>query len=907
MIVGRGEQLAALETALVGAGDGYAQRVLLVGDVGMGKSMLLDLAARHADARGFAVARARCPPRGDEPWLLLTSVLGEVGGSPARPPPPGWRVTQAAERLAQVVITRTAQTPLLLTVDDLHWADAASLATLSLASAGWENHRVAVVGTWRGQRPDRRLSHWTPVLLPPLTVRDAVTLLRQSGITVSRARAEQLAAALGCCPLALVEYERVQRGSPAVSRNPGDIPPLHEHLREAWCSAVEALPERARRALRVVCVLATPHLELLTAVLAAEGLTLDDLDSPTQRGLLTWPAGPGGAGPAPATQGPLLVSAVRSTAAPSVQRRLHGHAAAAAQASGLPPAVVVHHLELAALPGDEHRADALAEQAERAHADDQPGVAVSGWQAAARLTSDPESRRRRAVAAARTWLLESTSREQGPELTALLDSVELQGPAQLWREWARAEVLADRDLAASAHALARAAEHATTTMPSLTAHLLWGSVVTSWMAGHPQAALRTARLLDEWLRAGRDGVPPWAGAALLGTALLQAGDVGQGAPLVVQAREAAGRHDFPAPMSLSALVDAVSLDDVLLLSGEAADQRLDDLARRLADDDAASLAGATLARAWRARRRGDWEAARREVERGQALARSVRAVAQEHSALALVVELDALTGSPDLADHLAELRERCARVGDRLGHAHACRAAALAALAAGRPGEAVPELEHAVAVECLGRGLADAPLAARVDLVEALVATHRRAEAQALATVLDPLLAEHPDPAAVAARHRCRGLLADDDAAEHFAAALAVPGLDPFEQARTQLLSGEQRRRARHPVAARVDLQAAATQFALLGAAPWHARACAELRAAGAAASPPPPGAPSLTQQEQRVAAVIARGSSTRDAATALGLSPRTVESHLAHAYRKLGVVTRAGLAQALSAAQAGG
>jgi DNA-binding CsgD family transcriptional regulator len=52
----------------------------------------------------------------------------------------------------------------------------------------------------------------------------------------------------------------------------------------------------------------------------------------------------------------------------------------------------------------------------------------------------------------------------------------------------------------------------------------------------------------------------------------------------------------------------------------------------------------------------------------------------------------------------------------------------------------------------------------------------------------------------------------------------------------------------------------------------------------------------SLTPQELQVALLVAQGSTNREAAAALFLSPKTVEFHLGNTYRKLGVRSRAEL-----------
>lgn len=52
-----------------------------------------------------------------------------------------------------------------------------------------------------------------------------------------------------------------------------------------------------------------------------------------------------------------------------------------------------------------------------------------------------------------------------------------------------------------------------------------------------------------------------------------------------------------------------------------------------------------------------------------------------------------------------------------------------------------------------------------------------------------------------------------------------------------------------------------------------------------------------LTSQELQIARMLGAGKTTREAAAALFLSPKTVEYHLRHAYTKLGIHTRAELA----------
>ena len=143
------------------------------------------------------------------------------------------------------------------------------------------------------------------------------------------------------------------------------------------------------------------------------------------------------------------------------------------------------------------------------------------------------------------------------------------------------------------------------------------------------------------------------------------------------------------------------------------------------------------------------------------------------------------------------------------------------------------------------------------------------------------------------------GLVSDDfDATVPRALALHAETLDRFETARTS--AGVRRpppsRRApgRRPGAP----ARGARLFTALGAEVWADHAATELdltgervprRAVGGVAS--------LTPQELQVALLLADGRTTREAAAALFLSPKTVEYHLRKVYTKLGIRSRDELA----------
>jgi DNA-binding CsgD family transcriptional regulator len=147
---------------------------------------------------------------------------------------------------------------------------------------------------------------------------------------------------------------------------------------------------------------------------------------------------------------------------------------------------------------------------------------------------------------------------------------------------------------------------------------------------------------------------------------------------------------------------------------------------------------------------------------------------------------------------------------------------------------------------------------------------------------------------------RCRALVGGEDFEALYAdsrSALDSIGF-VFEIARTDLYLGETLRRKRRRGEAREPLARALAAFERLGAAPWAGRALAGLRAAGAATEPTAATAPNaLSERERQIAVAAAVGKTNREIAAELFVSHRTVELHLAAAFRKLGIRRRTELA----------
>jgi DNA-binding SARP family transcriptional activator len=181
-LVGRDDQLAALDAVLAGARGGRGRIALVAGEPGIGKTRLAEEAARRAAAAGMQVAWGR-GHEGDGapalwPWAQvvaqlaaelapgqLAAMLGPSAAwlgplmpelaEPPRPagPLPVADLGAARFQLNQAVaglLRRLADTrPLLVVVDDLHWADVPSLSLLAFLAGQLHDARLVVVGTYR--------------------------------------------------------------------------------------------------------------------------------------------------------------------------------------------------------------------------------------------------------------------------------------------------------------------------------------------------------------------------------------------------------------------------------------------------------------------------------------------------------------------------------------------------------------------------------------------------------------------------------------------------------------------------------------------------------------------------------------------------------------------------------------
>jgi DNA-binding CsgD family transcriptional regulator len=193
----------------------------------------------------------------------------------------------------------------------------------------------------------------------------------------------------------------------------------------------------------------------------------------------------------------------------------------------------------------------------------------------------------------------------------------------------------------------------------------------------------------------------------------------------------------------------------------------------------------------------------------------------------------------------------------------------------------------------------------RVDslLAEGYVVTGRPEEARRISARLRKMGRRRDRPALIGDACRIDALAAAvtgdlPTAVEYARAAVTAHESSPLrvELARSLLTLGRIERRRKSRGLSRVALQRARDLAAEMGHRPLLAEIARELPRASSARS----GA-ALTEAERRVADQIATGATSREAAAALFVSVRTVETHIASIYRKLGVRTRSELRRALS------
>ena len=130
VLVGRDREQAELAAALAGARAGHGRAVLLLGEAGMGKSMLADWQAGQAGEAGMQVASGACSAAGMPPLWPWRRSLAAIGLELPRQDDRAVAGPAGRELMAAAIVegvAAAARQPLLIVLEDLHWSDPVSV------------------------------------------------------------------------------------------------------------------------------------------------------------------------------------------------------------------------------------------------------------------------------------------------------------------------------------------------------------------------------------------------------------------------------------------------------------------------------------------------------------------------------------------------------------------------------------------------------------------------------------------------------------------------------------------------------------------------------------------------------------------------------------------------------------
>jgi DNA-binding CsgD family transcriptional regulator/tetratricopeptide (TPR) repeat protein len=911
-LVARDDELAALRELLQAARRSREGRIAVIeGEVGIGKTRLLEEVLGSAEARELYVLRgsadelARERPFGPLVEALdLTPesrdadarelgelILGTTAPNAVRVEAPDVRF-RVVEGLVAMIERMAWERPLLLAIEDLHWADPSTLLTLRRMTQRLVHSPLALIGTCR--------PHPRPAELAALlrALPDDGVHLRLGALETEAARG--LAAAL----LDAEPGRRLAQHLDGTAGNPlfvveligalGDEGALRLADGRAEVSEAGLPPTLRLTILRRLSFLPQGVLDTLGAASAlGSSFSVDDLalllerSIPDLLGPLREALDAGvlrGDGDDFRFRHDLVREAVYGDLAAPIRAGLHLQAARALAAAGRPAAQVATHFALGAPAGDRDAVGWLrrgaAETAPRA-----PAVAARFLRRAVEIApaDDPE-RLALQVDLARSLLWSGDLAEAERMARELLaEGMDADGAASLHYAIGRALAYQGRLGDAIEHGERALAEGGLTATDR--ARLLAELSHRRLLSGDVPGAARAA---DE-ATAYDDPVARWTALCARAWAAAADGELARASQLAAEAVAIAG----PRPADPVARIQPRLYEAFVAIHrdrlGEA-EERLRSglaLAEELGATWAPPLHHAGLAvLQWHA---GAWDDALAEAETSLALADELDTRVWKPAAYGVVAQVafhrddfgraeDALR---ETAAEPATLEARfwgggLAVVRARLADARGHTPAALDVLA-----------EHWPAARRLG------PLGdwreTGPEIVRLALVAGRRGLAAEVTRTLESLPAVRELPAAAGAALLCRGMLDGDDVTLRRAEEKLRGGARPLEYARAAEAAGL--------------LREAVRVYEELGATRDAARTDAALRRAGVRRGSrggrkrPSTGWESLTPSEQRVASLVAEGLTNPQIAERLFLSRRTVETHVSHALRKLELSSRVHLA----------
>ncbi|MEC3951924.1 AAA family ATPase [Nocardia sp. CDC153] len=949
---GREREQEALDNLIEGARTGHSAALVLRGEAGIGKTALLDYAA--AQASGLPLLRGTgIEVEAELPFAGLQLLLRPALGGLADLPEPQRAALSGALGLGSgggepmltglavlsLLTDHAGGKGLLVVVDDAHWLDRASQDALLFAARRLHAEGIVMLFGVREGEGSFEATGLPEQRLTGLSAEASAALLDEHPLTPA-VRYRLLAEARGN-PLALRELPLAMAAEPAADLAAGALP-LTDRLRLAFHGRISRLPERTRVALTIMAIDESCELPVILRAAAALGTGLDDLAPAEAAGLVQRVPG----GDTRITfRHPLIRAAVYQRTPMGQRLAVHRALADALDAPDQADRRAWHRAA-ATIGPDAEVAEALERNAVRARERGGYKAAAAAYDRAARLSNRPADRTRRQALAAQAALesgdvakAEDLARRTARELDLAAREADgaatgVEHPGHEIHSAGRDTGDAERESGAAGReggiarrdgggarrgiesdllrarlsqvqALARfwqgefprahqvlvdAAMSIADAEPEQAAAMLVQALHTGWYLGEPELTevlkhLRGLRLSDDL------AVTPVV------RYVSRLFDRGPGTPLALTdaLREIRSRGGVSEQIEL--IVCGIAL-------ARGQDDQAFDLARAIETRQRASGAAGRLPTtlffvAETEIFTGRLRDARTTVVEARDLARDTgqqQWVRQLSSALA---HLDALHGSED-----------------------ECRAHADIGLGGDTPGAIAPGAPWAhwsLGLLELGAGRAESALS-RFERLSRPPMNHHICATRAIPDLVEaavrigaPERAARPfadfsgwaesirQPWADALTLRCRALLDDDNAEDHYTSALRIHDREarPTEFARTALLYGEWLRRARRKAEARSHLQEALEIFERLDLLPWAQRARHELAAAGAAHTPETTpertrsAATGLTPQELQIVRLAAQGLSNRDIAAQLFLSHRTVGYHLYKAYPKLGVGSR--------------
>ncbi|MGO4618106.1 AAA family ATPase [Nocardia sp. 2YAB30] len=274
VFVGRVRESELLATRLDEAGSGSGQLVVITGEPGIGKTRLAQEIRARANAAGVPVAWGRASDdNGSPPYWIFRQAARALGG--ALPPAltDGSAESDSAtarfaafEAFAQRLREIAEPHGLLVALDDLQWADAASLALLVHVARGLPGSRLLLVATYRDTELGCRAA--LTAALAALSHEAGHTRVRLAGLPPADVR-RQLELATG--------HDISAEVAGAVSRRTGGNPFFVNEMAPLIGGDASTLPDGALDTIRArLARLSTPCRELICTA-AALG---DELDPP---------------------------------------------------------------------------------------------------------------------------------------------------------------------------------------------------------------------------------------------------------------------------------------------------------------------------------------------------------------------------------------------------------------------------------------------------------------------------------------------------------------------------------------------------------------------------------------------------------------------------------------------------